>query len=183
MSTVAEKRSLSEACQDALDFQALFPMPLITRWHVAGSVRREKPFVGDVEHVVVPVNVEAFWRHLESLVSDPNDMFSGNGPLTKHVYPNGSLRWGEKYRGVDFRGFNHEIFLADKDNLGAILAIRTGPADYSKMLVTAMLNGGRYRQQGGYVVCRETGEIRSVPEENNFFAACGVPYIAPQKRV
>ena len=67
-------------------------------------------------------------------------------------------------------------------NYGAILAIRTGPADFSQKLVTAMKQGGRYRQQEGYVRYVNSGDVRSCPTEEEFFRLCAVPFVEPSRR-
>lgn len=177
------RRPLAEALKDAHEFRALFPALYFSRWEFAGSVRRGREDVGDVEHVVIPANVDAFRIKLDELTYVPGDIFSDeNLPFRRHVYPNDSERWGEKVRGVSFRGFAHEIFIADALNFGSVLALKTGPADYSKMLVTKMLARGRFRQQGGYVHYTNGKGIRGVPTEQDYFEACGVAWVLPAER-
>jgi DNA polymerase/3'-5' exonuclease PolX len=185
------KRSLSQATADAAAFVALFE-GCYEVWTVAGSVRRRKPEVGDVEHVVMPKMgevevsgglfpvrkvVNLLWHRLDGLIAD--------GTLQKHVYQTiigNQSRWGDKYRGVDFRGFNHEIFTAEKSNFGSVLLIRTGPADYSQAFVTRILAGGMYRQQDGYLVHIGTGEIVPIPDEETYCKMAGMPHISPERR-
>lgn len=239
MSSPSTKRSLAKAITDAAAFRSLFPESAYERWTVAGSVRRQVAQVGDIEHVVIPrfgeiekgdglfaerIVVNLLWHHCDRLLRDMK--------IAKHVYPNGSNRWGEKYRGIFFNGFNNEIFAADADNYGAILAIRTGPGDFSRMLVTVMQKNG-YMNHGGYVynknnwrcscgwsgakptrmrdnlfgawitdpdgrdggpysyACPKCGTHDSkqivmervpVPDEQEYFKLCGVPFLEPQKR-
>lgn len=191
MSATENKRDLASALADAEDFRALFPPASYERWTIAGSIRRKKASVGDCEHVVMPAFAD---------VADPGDMFAtpkrtnllwarldelvAAGTVTKHLYgETRTTRWGEKYRGCDFRGFNHELFTADDENHGAILAIRTGPADYSEQLVTRLKAGNMYRQSGGYVVHVRSGERVAVPTEESFFKLCCVPFTDPEKRL
>ncbi len=54
MSTTSEKRDLASALADAQGFRDLFPPASYERWEFAGSVRRKRLSVGDVEHVVIP---------------------------------------------------------------------------------------------------------------------------------
>ncbi len=181
------KRPLAEALKDAEAFRDLFD-GFYARWEIAGSVRRKKPEVSDIEHVVIPC--DGFMRKMNELTAMDTGLFGGHsGPITRHVYKvhkaDGSIvdqhRWGEKYKGCDFRGFNHEVFCADHDNFGAILAIRTGPAEFSEHLVTVIQSRG-LRQSGGYVVYQRSGERYKVPTEQAFFEACGVAYIEPEQR-
>ncbi len=189
MST-STKRRHSTALFDAHEFRALFEGTFET-WEFAGSLRRKRPEVGDVEHVVIPkiivenvqkgffesenISVNLVWVRAEALLKA--------GKIAKHHYPNDQNRWGEKYRGIDYNGFAHEIFMADSANFGSVLAIRTGPADFSKALVTRFHRPGvRLIQAGGYVRYKATDEIFAVPTEEAYFAACGAPWVAPEKR-
>jgi DNA polymerase/3'-5' exonuclease PolX len=91
------------------------------------------------------------------------------------------FRWGEKYRGVDFRAFNHELFMADADNWGAVFLIRTGPAEFSERVVTLIKATGMYRQQDGYLVHVATGERVTVPDEETYLRYAGMSYVEPEK--
>lgn len=153
------KRTYHRALHDAEAFRALFAPACYARWEIAGSLRRRKPEVGDVEHVIVPAfgtipgdglfaeprQVNLLWQRLDDMVKA--------GTLTRHVYASAAgatERWGDRYRGVDYMGFNHEIFTACEENWGSVLAIRTGPAEFSKGLVVGLQRKG-YMNKGGYV--------------------------------
>jgi DNA polymerase/3'-5' exonuclease PolX len=211
MSTTATKRSYVNASADALAFRELFPSSCYQVWEFAGSLRRCKREVGDVEHVIIPVfgnyqqhdglfveekHGNLLWHRLDQLVEQgvlskhvygkvkvpqtvitPTDIYDKGPPIEKPVH-----RWGEKYRGVDFRGFNHEIFLADLDNLGPTLAIRTGPWEFSKMLVSSLPKRGLVNE-GGYVrPADKPDQIISCPTEEEYFKLCGIRYLPPEKR-
>jgi len=184
------KRPLCRATADAEALRGLFS-GCYERWTVAGSVRRNKPEVGDIELVVIPKLAEVsdgglfgekklvnlLWRRADDLVA--------SGAITKYVYQTtkgSQWRWGEKYRGIDFRGFNNEIFTATPENWGAILLIRTGPADFSKRMVERFLNGGMYRQQGGSLIHVASGEQVKVPDEETYFRMLGMDFIKPEDR-
>ena len=172
MSTVATAISLAQAEREAEAFRALFP-GCWAFWSVAGSVRRKKGYVNDIEHVVVPqggvvpgpdrppaglfdaVTSDGFslqtTRAVANLMRERihgmiEDRRSG---LTLHRYgQSGRNRAGEKYVGLDWHDRLHEVFFADRDNLGLILAIRTGPGEFSKDLVVR-LRRNRYRAKDG----------------------------------
>lgn len=189
MST-GEKRPLPSAREDAEELRQMFD-GCYERWCVAGSVRRRRPQVGDVEHVVIPrfaevsdgglfgsvKQVNLLWQRAEELVQ--RKVFG------KAVYKtaNGAQhRWGDKYRGLTYSGFTHEIFTATPENWGAILLIRTGPAHFSKDMVTKFLAGGMYRQQDGVLINVATGQPVNVPTEEEYFRLLGMPFISPEAR-
>jgi DNA polymerase/3'-5' exonuclease PolX len=191
MST-SEKRPYAQAWKDAQDFLALLD-GTCEKIVVAGSLRRFRPEIGDVELVAIPKvekradpasvfgeehDVNLLWARVDELLHTEK--------ITKHLYGEGEkkqFRWGEKYRGMDWRGFNVEIFCGDRLNFGSVLGIRTGPAAYSQMLVTKLLKSGRLRQQDGYVKYVRDGAIYGVPTEEDFFKACGVAWVEPKVRV
>lgn len=138
------------------------------------------------------------WHQLDTLV---RGVF-----VDKHVYGATGYRWGEKYRGADFRGHNQEIHAVDEASWGAALAIFTGPKEFSKKLVWELRLNGRRNWEGRVWQCRPcpeqfmndgtcakscprcdgTGlepvsEI-AVPEERDYFRVCGVQYAEPWER-
>lgn len=212
MSTTADKRALSQATRDAEAFRQLFAGTFDV-WEIAGSIRRRKPFVADIDHVVIPrtapgVCVDLFkpatpinllWRRCDDLLA--------SGEITKAVYGlSGKNCWGEKKRGVCWRGCTHEINTAEVGNLGSVLAIKTGPAEYSKGLVTGLLRNGRRNHLGQVWRCDPCEACRGVtyppgnqcgrcdgtrlqcvevlpcPDEHVYFELCGVVWVEPEKR-
>lgn len=211
MATSTAKRSLRQAEQDAEEFQLMFPLDSWEVWETAGSVRRRRAEVGDIEHVIIPrfgelIDDSSLFGEKKphaNLLFVALDRLVADGKLTRHIYGATGHRWGEKYRGVDYRGFNHEIFIADHSNFGATLAIRTGPAEFSQKLVTN-LRRQSHRNKDGYVwrcdkcnacdgfgrgcnLCNETGLMPvdkiNVPDERTYFRLCGIPYLEPEKRL
>lgn len=213
MSTTTTKRTLLTALADAEAFKKLFE-GTFERWEIAGSVRRRKLIVGDIEHVVIPklgeIPAEDLFKGsiLCNLMLRRCDELLSAGIISRHVYSNNAHgapmhRWGEKYRGCDFRGFNHEIFCAEEEGWGSTLAIRTGPAELSRQLVTN-LHVNYLRQYDGHVwqcescpnllgVCAKSCEfchgtklrpmqIIPTPTEEIFFGLAGMAWIEPEKR-
>lgn len=186
------RKPLAQALQDAAAFRSLFA-DCFEKWEVAGSVRRKKPDVGDIEHVVIPKFVDpqgglfgggspvnAIWKRMDDFES--RAMYG----ITKAVYidknEKSSNRWGELYRGVMFAGMKHEIFVATKDNWGAQFLIRTGPGDYSRKVVDKIRTDGFYRQQGGNLIHLASGGITSVPDERIYLNLAGMPWKEPEAR-
>lgn len=92
----------------------------VTAWHcVAGSVRREKSMVNDIEIVVRPANKSALLNRLDVLVHSSVIEKARYGKQMTH-------RWGEFYRGMRYQGVLIEVFICDEHNQGYIQWLRTG---------------------------------------------------------
>jgi hypothetical protein len=194
MST-ALKRPLAQAVADAEAFRALFPPQCFERWEIAGSVRRRKPEVGDVEHVIIPqageveVNAGLFAeRKTVNLLWHRLDEMLALGVVAKHVYGTGPTgaplyRWGDKYRGVDYRGHMHETVHGHAVDVGrdpahTHRARRVLGASRDGLLK----NGGVYRQQEGRLVLVASGESVDVPDEETYVRLAGLAYVKPEVR-
>ena len=191
---------LLEARQIAEEFARLFE-GCWERWVIAGSIRRQKPDIGDVEHVVIPrfaevkvasgepslfggdraVKIET----VNSLWAKADELLAAGVVAQAEYGETRSTRWGQKFRGMVYRGMKHEIFTADADNWGCVLIIRTGPSEYSERLVTDIKQRGVYRQQDGYLRIAggdDAGKIVPCPNEETYFAYAQWAFKAPEER-
>jgi DNA polymerase/3'-5' exonuclease PolX len=177
------KRPLADAARIAaamLDDLA----PVCTRIAVAGSVRREKGMVGDIELVAIarlePAGLfgdhtsNCLWRHLHE-----SDAYR----FTKGDNPDG------RYYQLALRGqgdLQVDLFLAQPDNWGLTLLVRTGSAEFSTAILARWkrVQGIGYEQPGsvdGRLVTRD-GRIVPTPDEETIFRMLGLPVIAPGLR-
>lgn len=187
------RKPLADALKTAEEFQSLFD-GCYERWEIAGSIRRRRSEIGDVEHCVIPlynhsikaVESNLLWLRLSELINEEGSLFATGQPLKWHIYPNGTMRRGSKYRGVEFQDMLHEIFILDESNWGSQLVIRTGPADFSReMVIRLKYRDGKptlYQHSEGYVTEQRTGNYVHVPTEERFFELCGMRYVAPERR-
>ncbi len=207
--------SWSTANDNATAFLRLFEGCFL-HWYFGGSLRRRRGTVTDVEHIIMPKFVpriaddlygtpcgscNAVWERSEALLRDKTitkavygegrkTSLSAGGEAGAHEAPKAPThRWGEKYRGMMFGGVKHELFMADANNLGYILTIRTGPAAFSERTVSLLKQGGRYRAEGGYVrrviagdVSLLTEHIVPCPTETEYLRLCGLPNIPVLER-
>ncbi len=158
------------------------------KWEIAGSIRRKRDTVGDIEIVAIPMYQQGrnlLWDHLDKMFLE--------GLIQRAMKINKkdpqkppATRWGAAYRAFCFPempDFHIEIFSADRDNFGLQLGIRTGSWEYNKALMSKIKHGGKYRVQDGYL--REAdmdfqkgqgiiGEMISCPTEAEYFAAAGI---------
>lgn len=153
----------------------------------AGSVRRRKLEPKDVEIVFVP-----------RLVQRRVDLFTyGDVPATDEVIANlvsqNVLAWDEEVRrnGQKYKRLIHvasgvtvDLFAATLERWGFVLALRTGPDKFNRLLVTKRRYGGAMpagmRMQDGHL-WRDLERLESHTEEE-FFAQIGVPCWSPEQR-
>lgn len=102
---------------------------------IAGSLRRQEQHVKDIELVARPVAIPLVDLFGEVQYSTyPIDDLLLHYPLVKN---------GPRYKQIDLREIKIDLFLVlPPAEYGVILAIRTGPKDYSKKLVTQKAKGG-----------------------------------------
>lgn len=142
--------------------------PHCERIAIAGSIRRKKPFVKDIEVVAIPKPYQTglFESGIATVVNRWEKM-KGELPCkyTQRVLP---------------EGIKLDLFFADAQNWGLILAIRTGSAEYShKVLASSWVKKG-YRSENGYLCYK--GAIVAIPEEEALFQRLGLTYIEPDFR-
>lgn len=164
--------------------------PACKRIEIAGSIRRLKPEPKDVEIVFIPrtqdVQIDLFGGcETISLVDDVLNNLMDAGKLRPDQ---ATKRWGPKYKRLIHVASQIviELFAAEADNWGYILALRTGPADFNHMLVTPRWQGGMLPPYltlaSGYVMRTENQEIIRVTSEMSFFDMLGIPCWPPEER-
>ncbi len=157
---------------------------------VAGSIRREKETDGDIEFVVIPRNLQALLIRLDSLVEA--------GTIKKALYryadKNGKSsyrpRWGEKLRCFWYQDATIELAIANENNYGYILWLRTGPAEANQYVMTRLsMDNAPLRFKDGYAwLCEYRGDTPyyrhklHIPDEETFFQALGMNQVSPQWR-
>ena len=121
--------------------------PGCERIEIAGSLRRERPVIGDIEIVCIPrYQVDMFGVVAYEQPSYLDAILSG-------LVAEGRLLPGKK-NGKKFKqfiiphavsGITLDLFITTPERWGVIFAIRTGPASFSKRLVTQQVKGGYCR--------------------------------------
>lgn len=164
--------------------------PHTDRIEIAGSIRRRVELVKDIEIVAIP-KVE---RDLLGVV-DPHAatelslkiaQLVADGKLDyRRRMPQGSpAAAGPRFKALVAvkAKINVDLFcVLPPAQFGAIYALRTGPADYSKRLVTMCQDRGLRCVDGRLVGEPPCGEI-ATPEERDFIVACGAEYLEPWER-
>ena len=160
----------------------------------AGSIRRLKPDVKDVEIVYISKTtsqqMDLFGSHFQTFFHVDKTLITliNNDTLAKDTaFP----RWGAKYKRLvhGASGIVIELFRAEPDNWGYILALRTGPDDFNRVLVTKRAKGGALPPdimlRDGHVWhvgrCNQPTKIPT-QSERSFFVLLDLPFIPPQER-
>lgn len=173
---------------------------------VAGSVRRRRARVRDVELVAVPriyrvraevqadlfalghreVERSALWDRLEA--GREAGWCQPLKPGVPDLVPD--PKWPEK-RGAGSRYWRLlllpervkvDLFLATPETWGLVLAIRTGSADFSRALVTrwTAVSGGGHAVDGR--LCWPDGRAEDTREEEDVFRALRCRWVDPPER-
>ncbi len=181
--------ALADAAVVAGDLAALLG-PACHRLVVAGSIRRGRPDVGDIELVAVPrIETEPdgmFSVRATNRLTGQIDALIGLGVLASH--PTDPKR-GERYSKLIHpgSGLQVDLFSATLDSFGLILLIRTGPAAYSQRFVTDLRGRTLHVAHGqlhrGSLGCgARPCEIVPTPEEADVYAAARWPFVEPEMR-
>ena len=159
--------------------------PYCSRIEIAGSIRRRKPVVTDIELVAVPklsqerdlfgaIGATHNLLEMELCTLDETVHFAKAGPRYKQItFPD-----GDQVRKLDL------FIVLLPAQWGVIFTIRTGPADFSRRLVTKKRHCGllpSYMQVKDGALWAH-GKVIETPEEKDFFRAIGLERIEPWER-
>ena len=142
--------------------------PHCIRVEIAGSVRRRKPDVGDIEIVAIPkpYDVGLFATGIACIV-DRWPKVRGELPCkyTQRTLPDGIAL---------------DLFFATSENWGLIYAIRTGSAAYSHHVLARGWVRNGYESKNGMLT--RNGAPVATPEERDLFRMAGEKWIPPEER-
>ena len=175
--------------QDALQIASvLLKMfePHCDRIMIAGSLRRYKPQVKDIEIVCIPKGCKMQYTVKEDFFGNKQTTHSITKPCPEFVQVVEQFHKikGEATGRYTQRKINNQIVLdlfnCTADNWGYILAIRTGSADYSYKILGSHWVSKGYKGTDGMLY--KNGEPVKVPEERQLFELCGLKFIEPKFR-
>ncbi|MCC6457844.1 MAG: hypothetical protein IT328_23005 [Caldilineaceae bacterium] len=156
--------------------------PACHRIEIAGSLRRKRPMVGDIEIVAIPrMDVDLFGTPLDTTELDH---LLAQCPVDIH-------KNGKKYKQFTYfapLGYTYkaDLFLQpDPATWGVNFLLRTGSADFSRRMVTSKAYGGLkpndLEVRDGRVW--DDGHALHTPEEIYIFEYWGMTYLEPENRV
>lgn len=167
--------------------------PFCHRIEIAGSIRRGRQEVKDIEIVAVPRWVESGL----GLFDDGGEMknlllqwaFDAEArgrlrwikPGTPEIIPWSPRRDGKYWRGLVREAVKLDLFLTTAEQWGLIYLIRTGSAEFSQGVMTYVKHRTDYRISEG-ALRDEEGRSMPTPEEEGVFRLLGLDYVAPPER-
>lgn len=141
--------------------------PYCERIEVAGSIRRKRPFVNDVDIVCIPSNQGQLAYQLQSL---------------------GKLKMGgQKLVRVEMGTIMLDVYIAAPQTWATLLLIRTGSARHNIYLCTRARQQGKTLKADGsglfdLVDCQGSESRIAGDTEESIFEALGLKYRKPEER-
>lgn len=137
---------------------------------LVGSIRRERPTIGDIEIVCVPKPYEATPLFASGLATVVNQWEKVRGELP--------CRYTQRLLPC---GMKLDLFMVYPDGYGLQRAIRTGSARWShEVLARAWVRAG-FHSDGG-LLRRADGSVVPVRTEPELFRLIGLPWVHPRDR-
>jgi len=165
--------------------------PFADRSEIAGSIRRRKEEVKDIEIVAVPRFGPArdlFGQDPENLLFNWAQRIEREGRIA-WIKPGTSeiIRWPLSERGKCWRGLlvkanvKIDLFLTTRETWGATYLIRTGSSDFNIRVVGEVARKTGHRFADGKLLDRNLRPVH-VPEEIDVFQALEMSYADPWER-
>lgn len=144
--------------------------PHCVRCEIAGSIRRKKPEVKDIEIVIIPKPYETglFANGIAPIVDQWQKVKGELGDQCKYT------------QRILPEGIKLDLFFAERNNFGNIFLIRTGDWEFSKKFMGVLLPRKGYSSKDGWVHYGDNPI--ATPEEINLFERAGIQYIEPENR-
>jgi DNA polymerase/3'-5' exonuclease PolX len=172
-----------------------------TRIEIAGSLRRQRPTVGDLEIVCIPKletrSADLFGEQVEwaDLLSETVERLLASGALKPRLDKNGVATVRGKSRRLLYCGFPLDLFATTVESWGCIYLIRTGPTEFCQQLVLKrsqggwlprglFFRGGRLWQLPPPYDAAQVADAEPIPtpEEEDVFKAMGFAFLPPWLR-
>jgi DNA polymerase/3'-5' exonuclease PolX len=163
--------------------------PITDRLICAGSLRRRKPEVGDVEILFVPkfgrVDDGTLFGSEGSLVDAKLEELLRAGVITKRPSVNGSTAYGPKNKLLVHvaTGMPVDLFTATEANWFNYLVCRTGPSESNvRIAEAAKAKGFKWHPYKPGFSEEATGRVFPMGSEEEVFRFVGLPYAKPWDR-
>lgn len=149
---------------------------------IAGSLRRQKREIGDIEIVAMPMLAPTLDMFGEAI---PGQEVSGLDDQLALLSTEGYTKNGSKYKQFGYKGASVDLFIASRETWGCVATIRTGSADFTHWLVTPRNKGGGCYSHLKFSEGRlmDGAKALDTSEERLLFAALDRDWIEPVDRI
>lgn len=187
MSDTKKRYPLAQAKEIAAELEFLLA-PHCERIIIAGSIRRRRADVADIELLYIPRYEE---RQIDLLSTGQVNTTDGiidnilsKGILAKRLSKNGSPAWGAKNKlAVHVNsGIPVDLFATDAECWHNYLVCRTGPAESNMRIATAAQKKGLTWHPYGTGFTDAMSNAYHVASEMDVFHKVGLPYLSPEIR-
>ena len=138
--------------------------PYCQKIEVAGSVRRRKPWVNDIDLVLIPSDL---WQMHNEILR----LGQGRAKMS-----------GSKIQRIDVAGIQVDIYFATPETFATLLLIRTGSKESNIRLCSIAKKRGWHLAASGDGLFDELGDRVAGDSEESIYKALGVPYQSPERR-
>lgn len=143
--------------------------PYCDRIEIAGSLRRQRPMIGDIEIVALPKrSTDLFGNPAPDRPTKLDSFLSSNVTLLKR---------GPKYKQFKYGRYMVDLFLPETpDHWGTVFLIRTGSHEFNMWLMTYQQKQARVKFSNGRLINWQH-QLIDTPEEADVFKALGLPFV------
>jgi DNA polymerase (family 10) len=154
-----EAKSIADRVKETLT-------PHCDRIEIAGSIRRQKPIVNDIDLVIIEKPDAAL--QIASLLFSLG-VVKINGPGIKRVY-------------LPEHNISVDIYIATPATWATLLLIRTGSKENNIRLCSLARRKGWHLEASGGGLCDDDGTKIAGDTEESIYEALGIPYQEPKER-
>lgn len=181
---------LDLAAQAASEVVSLL-IPYAERIIVAGSIRRQKPVVGDIEIVYIPKKGDfhlpgEFFPTLQADLVEARVLeLISLGVLAYRIKSDGSHMFGSRVKLLMFVKSNIplDLFSANTDTWATTLMSRTGGKHNNIMIASKALSMGMEWLPSGTGFRKRDGTLLSINSEEDAYKILGIDYVPPHLRL
>ncbi|KKN39350.1 hypothetical protein LCGC14_0744550 [marine sediment metagenome] len=128
---------------------------------VAGSIRRQRPLVKDIDLVIIPAN---------------------QGQLAVKLHAMGCRFGGPKAQRLQYKGANVDIYIATVETFPMLVLVRTGSGAFNRDLAIRAKGQGLHFAADGRGILNKDGQRVAWLSEGEILGTLGLPYIEPSRR-
>lgn len=162
--------------------------PCCEKLIVAGSLRRLKQEVGDVEIVYITRweerPLDMFAKQQVNLAEEEIGRMLEEGILEKRLSKTGTPAWGDRNKlATHHSGIPVDLFRTVPEAWWNYLVCRTGPADSNTRIASeAQRRGYRWNPYGSGYTKLDGGTVTAMGSEAEVFEFVGMAYVPPSER-